>query len=271
MSPSATVSYLDYPIYSIGSDGKHVLTSGGGGGADYGIEDQLEVHSYDPLEQSLSHLGCHSDLVKGVVDSIVYSPQSKLWACCLKSYCLVFKLDDETAEPRILQKVQTDFTEPEGRQTVVRFSPSGELLITGGDEKTLRVWRLESEAADPSGRMTGRNAMQLLSELRGHTGDVKDCAITADSLTVAHTMSWVHPSRGGMYMATCVRTTGWPVSVVPTGGYLCVRQYIQTVGYKNRPIAAFTSESQLTGPLGLPQVVADRSQSIRYVWCTRYV
>eukprot|EP00922_Rhytidocystis_sp_ex-Travisia-forbesii_P013600 GHVS01020351.1.p1 GENE.GHVS01020351.1~~GHVS01020351.1.p1 ORF type:complete len:212 (+),score=23.13 GHVS01020351.1:131-766(+) len=185
MSPAATVSYLDYPIYSIGSDGKHVLTSGGGGGADYGIEDQLEVHRYDPLERSLSHLGCHSDLVKGVVDSIVYSPQSKLWACCLKSYCLVFKLDEETAEPRVLQKVQTDFTEPEGRQTVVRFSPSGELLITGGDEKTLRVWRLESESADPAGRTTGKNAMQLLSELRGHTGDVKDCAITADSLTAA--------------------------------------------------------------------------------------
>eukprot|EP00922_Rhytidocystis_sp_ex-Travisia-forbesii_P013608 GHVS01020359.1.p1 GENE.GHVS01020359.1~~GHVS01020359.1.p1 ORF type:complete len:446 (+),score=24.41 GHVS01020359.1:107-1444(+) len=180
-----TVAYLDYPIYSIGSDGKYVLTAGGGGGAEYGIEDQLEVHEYNPSERSLTHLGCHSDLVKGVVDSIVYSPQSQLWACCLKSYCLVFKVDPETAEPKILQKVQTDFTEPEGRQTVVRFSPSGELLITGGDEKILRVWRLELPSNGRLQGTTGENAMQLVAELKGHNGDVKDCAITADSLTAA--------------------------------------------------------------------------------------
>eukprot|EP00920_Eleutheroschizon_duboscqi_P001339 GHVT01003004.1.p1 GENE.GHVT01003004.1~~GHVT01003004.1.p1 ORF type:complete len:353 (+),score=21.36 GHVT01003004.1:217-1275(+) len=185
-------SFLDYPIYAIGSDGEFVLTSGGGGGKDYGIEDQLEQHKFNPDDSSLGPVTATA-AAGGVVDSIVYSAHANLWAGCVRNKCILFRLDRETG-PRFLHSfgIEAKDVPKPPRLVVVRFSPSGELLITGGDDKQLRIWRLhvpnqprDSRSDEEELWKNAEQPVELVANLSGHTGEVKDCYISPDSQLVA--------------------------------------------------------------------------------------
>ncbi|KAL8444317.1 hypothetical protein Emag_005578 [Eimeria magna] len=91
------------------------------------------------------------------------------------------------------------------RLIVARFSPSGEYVICGGEDRVIRVWRVVVEKEEP--RDAGQQQQQqqqaqqdkqqqqqqqpmklsaeFVTELRGHEGDVKDVSMSDDSQLIA--------------------------------------------------------------------------------------
>ncbi|CDI82953.1 hypothetical protein, conserved [Eimeria acervulina] len=152
---ASAVSYLNYPIYSAASDGSFVVTSGGGGGKEYGIENQL--------------VG--------------------LFLGCSDKECILIKMDAESGL-RVVHRFGKEETRK--RLIVARFSPSGEYVLAGGEEKTICVWRLMvgeqrgTDAAAGAAAATKQQQQQqirteLVAELRGHEGDIKDVSMSDDS------------------------------------------------------------------------------------------
>lgn len=135
------ISYLTYPIYGIASNDTYIVTSGGGGGKHYGIEDLLEVNTLNEKEKRLETLWSTAEQ-KGVVDSIQYVSKYNIWIGSIKNECILFEIKEETG-PRVLARFVTDFSEKHPRQVVAKFGDSEDLILTGGDDKTLRLWKLK--------------------------------------------------------------------------------------------------------------------------------
>ncbi|PHJ23921.1 wd g-beta repeat-containing protein [Cystoisospora suis] len=193
-----TISYVEYPIYSIATDGSVVATSGGGGGSDYGIEDQLETHRVNLETGQLLPLISSAE-AGGVVDSLSYNKNVDLWCGCCQGQVLLVTHDQERG-----LKIAKRFGPPapsggkRARLITARFSPSGEIVVAGGEDQVVRVWRISRETAtsppstsaavSPTERKEEQDSgwtATLVCELRGHEGDIKDCCISCDNSLVA--------------------------------------------------------------------------------------
>ncbi|KMZ93205.1 hypothetical protein PVMG_04951 [Plasmodium vivax Mauritania I] len=135
------ISYLNYPIYGIGSNDKYVVTSGGGGGKSYGIEDLLDINTFNEKEKKLQVLWSTTQQ-RGVVDSIIYDEKYDIWLGSVRNECVIFQISEDTG-PNIICSFVTDFSEKHSRQVVVKFSPLSNFILTGGEDKTLKLWRLK--------------------------------------------------------------------------------------------------------------------------------
>nr|CEL64186.1 TPA: WD domain, G-beta repeat-containing protein [Neospora caninum Liverpool] len=200
----ATISYVEYPIYSIATDGEIVATSGGGGGSDYGIEDQLETHRVNLETGQLLPVVSTAE-AGGVIDSLGFNKNVDLWCGCCQGQVVLFKQDRDHG-----LGVVARFGPPPAsggkrpRLITARFSPSGEIVVAGGEDKVVRVWRIApasalsergttppvcspAKAASPEQQQSKENAWEgtLVCELRGHEGDIKDCCISSDNSLVA--------------------------------------------------------------------------------------
>ncbi|KAL8271871.1 hypothetical protein Esti_004261 [Eimeria stiedai] len=216
---ASAVSYLDYPVYSVASDGTFVITSGGGGGKDYGIEDQLEAHIYSAEVGKLVTMD--SVAAEGVVDSLNYNENASFdppgmspllcWTIlrlqrqelCAHSdarrigaerSAAIWGGTHDKATGEWQQRLRGE------REIVARFSPSGEYVVSGGEDRVIRVWRVltEKEAPRDAGQQQQQQEQQkqqqqqpmklsaeLVAELRGHEGDVKDVSMSDDSQLIA--------------------------------------------------------------------------------------
>ncbi|KAF8822844.1 WD domain, G-beta repeat-containing protein [Cardiosporidium cionae] len=163
---TAYVTFLDYPIYSIAQNANCLVTSGGGGGKNYGIEDLLV----------------------------------NLWAGCLSNNIIFFYFHDERGFV-LLHKIPVKHNKKSSRQVVLRFCPSGENLIVGGDDAILKVWKINIEQYPHKENTTGKtckfqgsfspaklfddNPVEFITDLVGHEGEIKDCSISFDSRLAA--------------------------------------------------------------------------------------
>lgn len=154
------ISYLNYPIYGIGSNEQYIVTSGGGGGKNYGIEDLLDVNVFNEKEKKLEVLWSTSEQ-GGVVDSIQYIRKYNLWIGSLRNECVLFEINEETG-PHVLLSFVTDFSEKNPRQVVAKFSNQEDFILTGGDDKTLRLWKLKlsNDSTGVSIRLMNKNCKQ---------------------------------------------------------------------------------------------------------------
>ncbi|KJP86115.1 hypothetical protein AK88_04238 [Plasmodium fragile] len=150
------VSYLNYPIYGIGSNDKYVVTSGGGGGKSYGIEDLLDINTFNEKEKKLQMLWSTTQQ-RGVVDSIVYDNKYDIWLGSVRNECVIFQINEDTG-PNIIHSFVTDFSPKHSRQVVVKFSSTSNFILTGGEDKTLKLWKLKIVEANPKGGAAGEEA-----------------------------------------------------------------------------------------------------------------
>ncbi|PFH32421.1 WD domain, G-beta repeat-containing protein [Besnoitia besnoiti] len=191
-----TISYVEYPIYSIATNGELVATSGGGGGSDYGIEDQLETHRVNLETGQLLPVTSTAE-AGGVVDSLCYNKNVDLWCGCCQGQVVLIKQDEDQG-----LSIVARFGPPpppggkRARVITARFSPSGEIVVAGGEDKVIRVWRIArageqgatlapDQAKEKKGGKVEQWSGTLVCELRGHEGDIKDCCISSDNSLVA--------------------------------------------------------------------------------------
>ncbi|EPR57579.1 WD domain, G-beta repeat-containing protein [Toxoplasma gondii TgCatPRC2] len=186
----ATISYVEYPIYSIATDGEIVATSGGGGGSDYGIEDQLETHRVN-LETGQLLPVISTAEAGGVVDSLCFNKNVDLWCGCCQGQVVLIQKDKDHGLGVVARFGPPPVSSGKRpRLITARFSPSGEIVVAGGEDKVVRVWRIARTGASsergnvPPAAKEGWEAT-LVCELRGHEGDIKDCCVSSDSSLVA--------------------------------------------------------------------------------------
>lgn len=206
------ISYLNYPIYGLASNDTYTITSGGGGGKNYGIEDLLDVNVLNEKEKRLEVLWSTAEQ-NGVVDSIQYVEKYNIWIGSIKNECILFEINEETG-PQVLLRFVTDFSEKHPRQVVAKFANNEDFILTGGDDKTLRLWKLKFEqdgtgipinmdgqrkndtkgnkgvdeiSLNPKKKnsatklfLNPQNAVEYLGDFVGHDESIKDCDFTLD-------------------------------------------------------------------------------------------
>ena len=72
---------------------------------------------------------------------------------------------------RALKSIQTDFGKPEPYQKVVRISPDGKVMATGGDDGVVRVWTFPD--------------LNPVHENRAHDKEIDDLDFSPDNTKIA--------------------------------------------------------------------------------------
>ncbi|KAF4662497.1 hypothetical protein FOZ61_003281 [Perkinsus olseni] len=142
--------YMAYPIFSMCSD-EHglVLTGGGGGGKEYGVLDYIQAHVYDETTESFTTVSSIETGTKVCYD-LTYCPATDRFAAALTSECLLLRFDPASLSLTCEARFTAELSNP--GQTVcnvLRYSPSGAELLTGGDDGVVRVWNLASSTSTP--------------------------------------------------------------------------------------------------------------------------
>eukprot|EP01070_Trichotokara_eunicae_P003357 Trichotokara_eunicae@DN3311_c0_g1_i2.p1 len=97
--------FSDVPIYSATTDGTNIVVSGGGGGLDYGIPDVTELYCPQYLTSGNAASKTKNEIAKyeltdsnsiGLLDSLQFSPVSKVFMGVMGSDYVMFTIDNET-------------------------------------------------------------------------------------------------------------------------------------------------------------------------------
>ncbi|KAL7067662.1 hypothetical protein ACR3K2_19360 [Cryptosporidium serpentis] len=188
--------YADYPVFGLCCADKEIIVSGGGGGKEYGIEDQLEVFDIvdkndKKVQLTLSSNNkfsvCSSLALRylysttkqnGIVDGMSYNSTFQIVAGGIKNTCILFSLSKEKNDTQIeihLQFQSVWDSKTKGKQNISRFSTDGKLLLTAGTDGIVRVWTL---------KLTGDKSKikpESVEEYFGHDQEVLDVDITLDN------------------------------------------------------------------------------------------
>ncbi|CAK0848141.1 unnamed protein product [Prorocentrum cordatum] len=143
--------YTPFPVLGLASNGSQIILTSGGGGAAAAKEvpNSVQVHRYDEATGKLNTIAA-LNTEKQVVHSLTFSPTNGLWLASTKGSCKVLELSESA---NTLTQVLEWTSDTEGKdvsQNVARWSPSGELSVTGGTDGVLRVWSMQKPPAAPS-------------------------------------------------------------------------------------------------------------------------
>ena len=96
-----------------------------------------------------------------MASTVAFSPDGQFFASSRNEQIRLWSLDGE------MSRVLSEHT---GAVRAIAFSADGQILVSGGDDKTIKIWHAQ----------TG----QLLRTLTGHTATISSVAISADQQTV---------------------------------------------------------------------------------------
>ncbi|KAK1442260.1 WD40/YVTN repeat domain containing superfamily protein [Babesia gibsoni] len=137
-----TVKLLPYPVYSLATDGRYIVTSGGGGGTEYGIKNLVEF--YKILEKDgRTEVTLKASTSEGfnVLDCAEYVAEHNVWMGSMVEGTVFFTYHSGRGI-RIFGRVLTAKCTEDPSQTVARLAGSGDMFITGSSDATVRVWKL---------------------------------------------------------------------------------------------------------------------------------
>ncbi|GBE59927.1 guanine nucleotide-exchange factor [Babesia ovata] len=137
-----TVKLLSYPVYSMATDGCYLVTSGGGGGKEYGIKDCVEFHKVtDAGGKTDMSLVASSNDQMGIFDTVQYIPMHDMWMGA-SGNSTVFFTHCQKKGVRIYGRVIVARSKNDPQQTAARFCTGMDIFVTGSSDGTVRVWSL---------------------------------------------------------------------------------------------------------------------------------
>ncbi|KAJ1608253.1 WD40 repeat-containing protein that has a transmembrane region at the C-terminus [Cryptosporidium canis] len=227
------IYYADYPIFGLCCTNDSIILSGGGGGRDYGIEDQIELYELEECvdDRKLSandKVSTESSLMlkyvynttkqKGVIDNMCFNSKLNLVAGGIRESCILLYIEkkEQTKSIKMYLQFQTVWDGgKKGKQNVCRFSKNGKFLITGGTDNTVRVWEL-SEKTENSHEVIPLK----MKEFNGHDSEILDLDMSPDNKFI------ISSSRNGTILVhECISGEIFKKFTVPmkNGNYI-VRQ-----------------------------------------------
>ena len=169
--------FTSYPIFSIATDGQGlVITGGGGGGKAYGVINYLQAHvaiqnptNRDLTLETIATLDTGADAAMAL-DFL--NVQGGVWACALGFNCMLLKFNDDGLSIDPLFKWRSELGSD---MHVTNFAKLAQIdnvlhLLTGGEDKIARVWRVNQEAG-PGTKILNAT---LVKELPDHNAEVNE-------------------------------------------------------------------------------------------------
>ncbi|CEM39884.1 unnamed protein product [Vitrella brassicaformis CCMP3155] len=209
--------FLDYPIFAADSDSSgYVLTVGGGGGREYGIENQLDLLRVGPSARRRPSVErCFSlPTDTGIFTTVRFSQARRVWVCSVRTFCAFLYVDTDAGGVMNLGEFATD-ERTRKEQEMATLDPQSRALATVHEDGTLRLWEVEwldkqprdqrpsSSAASSSSKPPETLAaalkkkpptapfeikrLHLRHTCRGHESGALDCDFAHDSSLVATT------------------------------------------------------------------------------------
>ncbi|KAF7458056.1 putative guanine nucleotide-exchange factor SEC12 [Cryptosporidium felis] len=194
------VFYADYPIFGLCCAKDSLVISGGGGGKEYGIEDQIEIYELTNYREAKGKLNANdkisleSSLIlkyiynstkqNGVIDNMSFNSRFNLIAGGIRETCILFFIEESKQGKafKMYLQFQTVWDKNKGKQNICRFSRDGKFLITGGTDKTVRIWELNSQAKKTS------DVIPIgMKEFIGHEDEILDLDISFDNSFILST------------------------------------------------------------------------------------
>ncbi|KAH7650501.1 hypothetical protein FG379_003573 [Cryptosporidium bovis] len=190
--------YADYPIFGLCCTKNEIVLSGGGGGKDYGIEDQIEFYELENNKIDYTNFGINNKVSvdnslvlkyvnsttkqNGVIDSMCYNSKLNILVGGIKNTCLLFYIEESNDEKYLrmylqFQTVWSDQKKGGGKQNICRFSRDGNLLLTGGTDNVIRLWELNRGAK----HTTDIFPVNMIDFL-GHEDEILDLDMSHDNL-----------------------------------------------------------------------------------------
>ncbi|EQC33453.1 hypothetical protein SDRG_08965 [Saprolegnia diclina VS20] len=171
---------LKYPVFGLDwqrdpDDISFVAIAGGGGSAKSGIKNCVTLarlpHALDtaikPTLVPFHEIDTGDDLVSGV--SI--GTKGGLVALTMGNKTVIYRvrIGSKTTSAHVTE-FQTDFAKDDSYQSVLRFSPDGTKLATGGEDGTVRVWELTIPDHDDDETFAKGFKATEVAKLDGHSG-----------------------------------------------------------------------------------------------------
>ncbi|KAK2174544.1 hypothetical protein NP493_791g00016 [Ridgeia piscesae] len=193
-----TVANSAFPLYAIHMIGdQHVMIAGGGGQAKTGVGNAIEIYELKHFTGSCELrkvMSFDTDREAPMNCAVFKDDKNYTVAMGMDEKCVIYSLrhkiitpkkgseltegirkrrgnltlsEDFNSATKVVsfdmvqsQSVQTDFSEPSGFQKVVRFTTDHSLMVTGGADHHIRVWRYP--------------VMEKLYDIEAHTDEIDD-------------------------------------------------------------------------------------------------
>jgi len=178
--------YVPFPVLALASNGGDIFLAAGGGGstANKEVPNVVHAHRYDEATGKLNTIAA-LNTEKALVVSLTYSLVADLWLASSRNGCKVLSLN--VAENTLTQlcDFSTEEAGKEPEQNIAKYSPDGKLIVTGGTDGQVKLWKAETPPAVPTFlRLCGAKTKEILdadfspdSEFLAACDDTGECRL----------------------------------------------------------------------------------------------
>jgi len=168
--------YTPFPVLALVGDGnKTFLTAGGGGSrSTKEVPNVVHAHEYDEATGKLNAIAA-LDTGKTVVVGLSYCKAASTWLASAKNLCKVLSLDTQKKTLTELCEFETESQGKAPEQNFAKFSPDGKMIVTGGTDGQVKLWKCDKPAEIP----------KLLRDCGAKTKEIVDADFSDDSKLLA--------------------------------------------------------------------------------------
>lgn len=166
------VNNLNAPLFGLGVYKNHILISGGGGGKNFGLPNDLKIYKRQiPLGDHVSEIVFDTELMSNIHFAYGGIPY---FVAALSKYATLFSIDPKTGNCQEIKKVEADFHEKDPEVAKVRWAQDNKMFVAGGEEGVMRVFDVKFDG-------TGNPIdFELSHELGIHSAPINDVCLNAE-------------------------------------------------------------------------------------------